>query len=147
LTSSWAAKRGRGGHAYLAINDGGRIEMFDPHTGEWSGWPPHWGEGAINRTAVGYLDADGHPVVALYDVPLQLVAADLVGNVKGHPDAYLSSLDPAATVGLSVEVTQRHTTTGRDRYRATGWRERVVDAAFADPLGDVLDTAERHEEE
>lgn len=83
LASRWSG-RGQGGHAYLAVNDGGTIYLLDPHSGQRSGWPPHWGRDAVRRTAVGYLDADGVAVNPLDgDVNRQLRDADAVGNVQG----------------------------------------------------------------
>ena len=122
LASGWARGGGRyGGHAYLAVNDGGSIHLIDPFTGERTGWPPAWGQHAVYRTAVGYLDANGDPVHPLgVDRPLQLYAADTVGDVKGHQDD-----------GARAQ---------RD-YRAQDRTTRPVDTRFAEPLPDVLDNA------
>lgn len=95
LASRWAHGDGRrGGHAYLAVNDGGQIFLVEPHTGKRSGWPPHWGQGAVDRTAVGYLDARGDAVHPLHDVPFALDAADAVGDVRG------GAADPVNILGL-----------------------------------------------
>jgi hypothetical protein len=95
LASRWAQGDGRrGGHAYVAVNDGRRIYFVEPHTREHSGWPPHWGQDAVARTAVGYLDAHGDPVYPLHDVPFQLDAADAIGDVQG------GASDPANVLGL-----------------------------------------------
>ncbi len=123
LASRWAGGS-RGGHAYLAVNEGGEIRLYDPHTRQRSGWPPHWGQDAVTHTAVGYLDADGNPVHPLDDVPLQLQldAADVVGDVKGHanePDYQRAQAE----------------------YRAQDAVTRAVDSRYADPLADVVDNA------
>ena len=81
LASRWAGGR-QGGHAYLAVNEGGEIYLVERHSGQRSGWPPHWGENAVARTAVGYLDADGNPVNPLHDVPLQLAVAEAIGESR-----------------------------------------------------------------
>jgi glycerophosphoryl diester phosphodiesterase len=85
VTSSWAGGHGRGGHAYLAVNDGGRIYLDDVFTGQRSGWPPHWGRDAVSRTAVGFLRADGTPRHELGNRPRDLAAAIAVGDVQGLP--------------------------------------------------------------
>ncbi len=124
VASSWAAGR-QGGHAYLAVNEGGQIRLYDPSTRQRSDWPPHWGQDAVSRTAVGYLDAHGNPVGRLVpDIPLQLqlAAADTVGDVKGHPD------DPDFLLGQL-------------EYRAQDPNNRFADTRYADPLGDVVDNA------
>jgi hypothetical protein len=96
------------------------IHLIDPFTGERTGWPPAWGQHAVYRTAVGYLDANGDPVHPLgVDRPLQLYAADTVGDVKGHPDEARAQRD----------------------YRAQDRTTRKVDSRFAEPLPDVLDSA------
>ncbi|WP_371815053.1 alpha/beta hydrolase [Mycobacterium sp. DL440] len=124
VVSRWAADGGRaGGHAYLAVTNGQQVQLYDPRTRQYSPWPPHWGEGAVDRTAVGYLDQNGEPVHRLsYDVPLQisLDAADAVGDVKGPP---ADSDFPARQQG----------------YRAQDPATRRVDARYAQPLGDVVD--------
>ncbi|WP_369798405.1 toxin glutamine deamidase domain-containing protein [Mycobacterium sp. URHB0044] len=120
LASRWAGGH-RGGHAYLAVNEDGEIRLYDPHTRQRSGWPPHWGQGAVAHTAVGYLDADGNPVQPVNDVPLQLQldAADLVGDVKGH------AKDPDF---------QR----AQAEYRAQDVSTREVNTRYAEPLADVV---------
>ncbi len=85
LVSSWAGGPSRGGHAYLAVLDGGRVYLEDPFTGERSPWPPYWGEGAVSHTAVGFLSATGRAVQPLAS-PWDLVAADVVGDVQGLPE-------------------------------------------------------------
>ncbi|MGX9791297.1 toxin glutamine deamidase domain-containing protein [Mycobacterium sp. MMS18-G62] len=103
LTSRWAHGGGRqGGHAYLAVNEDDKIYLVDSHTGGRTPWPPHWGQDAVARTAVGYLDADGNAVHPLHDVPLQLAAADAIGDVKGHPvdPSNGGSPDPVSRLGL-----------------------------------------------
>ncbi|MHC9297397.1 LuxR C-terminal-related transcriptional regulator [Mycobacterium sp. LTG2003] len=123
LVSSWL-KNGRswGGHAYLAVNDGGVIRLADQDTGALAGWPPKWGEGAVARTAVGYLTPDGEPVEPLHDVPLQLQPADTHGDVGSPRD---------------VPDFVRQLMEYRKKHRAA----RVVDTSHAEPLGDVLDNA------
>ncbi|MFV8048816.1 toxin glutamine deamidase domain-containing protein [Mycobacterium sp. 48b] len=96
VTSRWRGGRS-GGHAYLAVNDGDEIYLIDRETGERSGWPPHWGQAAVDRTAVGYLDANGDAVNPLHDVPLRLGAADSVGDVSGGPE------DSAVSLGDVVD--------------------------------------------
>ncbi len=85
LASRWAGGR-QGGHAYLAINVDDEIFLVDSHSGRQLGWPPYWGDGAVARTVVGYLDADGNPTHPLHDRGLQLTAADEIGDVAGHPN-------------------------------------------------------------
>ncbi|MGV9800139.1 toxin glutamine deamidase domain-containing protein [Mycobacterium sp. NPDC003449] len=123
LASRWAGGRD-GGHAYLAVNDGGQLFLVDPHTGTRSEWPPHWGQDAVDRTAVGYLDPDGNAVHSLRDAPPQvdLGAADTIGDVRGAPRQ-----DPG------FRPQQEH-------YRAQDSTTRRVDTRFAKPLGDIVDT-------
>nr|WP_231395961.1 toxin glutamine deamidase domain-containing protein [Mycobacterium sp. URHD0025] len=119
MASRWAGMR-QGGHAYLAVNDGGDIYLIDRRTGERAGWPPHWGEVAVDRTAVGFLDANGNAVDPLADVPLQLVAADAVGDVRGLPG------DP--------EFVRR-----QQQYRDERSSTREVDTRYAEPLSELVD--------
>ncbi len=117
LASRWAGGR-NGGHAYLAVNDGGEIHLYDPHTRQRSGWPPHWGENAVSRTAVGYLGAHGNPASPLtVDTALQLGAADAVGHVRGLP------ADP--------DFVRR-----QEEYRAQDPATRHVDTRYAQSLAD-----------
>ncbi|MGV0781624.1 toxin glutamine deamidase domain-containing protein [Mycolicibacterium sp. XJ775] len=122
LASRWSGSR-QGGHAYLAVNDGGQIHLFDPHTGKKSGWPPHWGEQAVDRTAVGYLDADGTAVSPLAQAPLHvsLGVADGIGDVRGH----------AADNDFHA---------GQQEYRAQDPATRRVDTTHAQPLGEIVDS-------
>ncbi len=122
LVSSWAGGRSRGGHAYVAVLDGGRVYLEDPFTGERSPWPPYWGEGAVSRTAVGFLNAKGRAVQRLDSSPDPYVAADEIGYVQGPPS------DP--------EFLRQQA-----EYRAQDRATRRVDTRYADPLGDVLDNA------
>ncbi|HET6734020.1 toxin glutamine deamidase domain-containing protein [Mycobacterium sp.] len=123
LASRWAdTGRHQAGHAYLARNIGGAIFLIDPFTGERSGWPPYWGEDAVARTAVGYLDSNGNPVHSLHDVPLQLAAAKTIGHVQGHPD--------------DSDFSRRQA-----EYRAQDPITRRVDTRYAEPLGPVVDSA------
>ena len=120
LASRWAGGR-NGGHAYLAINEGGQIHLYDPHTRQRSGWPPHWGENAVSRTAVGYLGVHGNPMSPLsVDASLQLRAADAVGHVRGLP------ADP--------DFVRR-----QEEYRAQDPATRHVDSRYAQSLADVID--------
>jgi GNAT superfamily N-acetyltransferase len=123
LVSRWAGGR-HGGHAYLAVNEAGDIYLYDPHSGERSSWPPHWGQDAVSHTAAGYLKPDGSPEHALDHTALQqqLAHADAVGDVLGHP------VDPDFL---------------RDQanYRAQDPVTRIVDSRYADPLGDIVDDA------
>ncbi|CRZ17740.1 toxin glutamine deamidase domain-containing protein [Mycolicibacterium neworleansense] len=122
LASRWAGDR-QGGHAYLAVNDGGQIYLVDPHTGKRSGWPPHWGQQAVDRTAVGYLDADGAAVRPLQQAPLHvsLGVADGIGDVRGH----------AADNDFPAR---------QQAYRAQDPATRQVDATYAEPLGEIVDS-------
>ncbi|WP_237165069.1 alpha/beta hydrolase, partial [Mycolicibacterium peregrinum] len=119
LTSRWAGVR-QGGHAYLAVNDGGEIYLVDQRTGQRSGWPPHWGQTAVDRTAVGYLDEHGNAVAPLRDRPSQLADASAVGDVRGLRD------DP--------DFVRR-----QQEYRAQDQSTRTVDTRYADPIGDLID--------
>jgi len=121
LASTWVGVR-VGGHAYLAVNDGGEIYLMEPRTGRRSGWPPHWGEVAVSRTAVGYLNEQGDPIAPLHDVPLQLAAADAIGDVQGTPDD--SDFRRA-----------------QEDYRAQDPTTRRAETQYAEPLGDVVDNA------
>jgi len=121
LVSSWAGGQSRGGHAYLAVLDGGRVYLEDPFTGERSPWPPYWGEGAVSHTAVGFLNANGRAVQPLAS-QWDLVAADMVGDVAGHPD------------DADFQRAQQD-------YRGQDRKTRRVDTRYAEPLGDVLDNA------
>lgn len=122
LTSQWAGGR-QGGHAYLAVKVDGQVQLYDPHTRKYSPWPPHWGRHAVAQTAVGYLQTNGDPVGPMtVDVPLQLDAADAVGNVQGpqsDPDFFRRQAE----------------------YRAQEPANRLVDTRYAEPLGDVVDNA------
>ncbi|WP_430755428.1 toxin glutamine deamidase domain-containing protein [Mycolicibacterium septicum] len=123
VVSRWSADGGRqGGHAYLAVTDGEQVQLYDPRTRQYSPWPPHWGEGAVDRTAVGYLDENGEPVDPIGDEPVQvsLRAADSVGDVKGLPDAD----------GFPAR---------QQEYRAQDQTTRRVDSSYAQPLGEIID--------
>jgi hypothetical protein len=120
LVSRWTDGR-RGGHAYLAENINREIWVYDPHTGDRTGWPPPWWPDAVERTAVGYLDPAGNPVDPLgIDATRQLSPAEEVGDVQGHPDD-------------QDFVDQQRA------YRARHPKHRQVDTGFADPIGDVVD--------
>ncbi|OCB52241.1 hypothetical protein A5722_28650 [Mycobacterium vulneris] len=122
LTSQWAGGR-EGGHAYLAVKVDGEVQLYDPHTRKYSPWPPHWGQHAVSQTAVGYLQANGKAVGPMtVDVPLQLDAADAVGNVQG----------PQADPDFARKQAE---------YRAQDPATRLVDTRYAEPLGDVVDNA------
>ncbi|WP_329604374.1 alpha/beta hydrolase [Mycolicibacterium fortuitum] len=122
LTSQWAGGR-QGGHAYLAVKVDGEVRLYDPHTRKYSPWPPHWGRHAVTQTAVGYLQTNGDPVGPMtVDIPLQLDAADAVGNVQGPQS------DP--------DFARRQA-----EYRAQDPADRLVDTRYAEPLGDVVDNA------
>jgi GNAT superfamily N-acetyltransferase len=110
----------------LAIVDGGEIHLLDPITGERSGWPPYWGEGAVSRTAVGFLDSEGRPVQRLDGSADELVAADAVGHVQGQP----AEPNPAAS---------------QDEYRAQDRTTRRVDTRYAEPLGDIVDNLDQQQ--
>ncbi|MGV0742982.1 alpha/beta hydrolase, partial [Mycolicibacterium sp. XJ870] len=85
LVSAWSGGQDQGGHAYLAVNDDGQLFLEDPTTGRRTPWPPGWGQDAVLRTAVGYLDPQGRAVDSFQGRPQQLVAAAAVGDVQGHP--------------------------------------------------------------
>ncbi|WP_445271076.1 toxin glutamine deamidase domain-containing protein, partial [Streptomyces sp. DSM 41634] len=72
------------GHAYMAVNIVGRVYLFDPHTRQYSGWPPHWGQDAVTQTAVGYLHSNGDPVQR--GRWHNQFAAAAIGRVQGLPD-------------------------------------------------------------
>jgi hypothetical protein len=110
-----------GGHAAFAVNDGGRIFVEERIDGRMvrSPWPPQWGQRAVGRIAVGYLNSDGFAVHPLHDVPLQLAAADAIGDVKGHPK------DP----NFAQE---------QKDYRREKRTIRAVNTRYADPLRNVL---------
>ncbi|MHC9297142.1 toxin glutamine deamidase domain-containing protein [Mycobacterium sp. LTG2003] len=120
LVSSWPGGTHQGGHAYLAVMDDGQIYLMDPLTGERSGWPPYWGDDGVSRTAVGYLRANGRPVLPFDGSPEQLAAAEAIGNVQGAPK-YSEYLE------LQAE------------YRATDPVVREVDSRYADPANEVVD--------
>ncbi|WP_322786874.1 toxin glutamine deamidase domain-containing protein [Mycolicibacterium septicum] len=123
VVSRWSADGGRqGGHAYLAVTDGEQVQLYDPRTRQYSPWPPHWGEGAVDRTAVGYLDENGAPVHPIGDEPVQvsLRAADSVGDVKGLPDAD----------GFLAR---------QQEYRTQDPTTRRVDSRYLEPLGHIVD--------
>nr|WP_234793515.1 alpha/beta hydrolase [Mycolicibacterium porcinum] len=122
LTSQWAGGP-QGGHAYLAVKVDGKVQLYDPHTRKYSPWPPHWGQHAVSQTAVGYLQTNGKAVGPMtVDVPLQLDAADAVGNVQG----------PQADPDFARKQAE---------YRAQDPATRLVDTRYAEPLGDVVDNA------
>ncbi|OBK21562.1 hypothetical protein A5634_09995 [Mycobacterium asiaticum] len=85
MVSRWSGGPEQGGHAYVAINEGGAVHLYEQvgDRFEQNGWPPAWGESAVDRTAVGYLDRYGNPVDPLDGDPAQLQAAELVGDVAG----------------------------------------------------------------
>ncbi len=120
LASRWAeGGEKQGGHAYLAVNENGVVRLRNLKTGESEGWPPSWGEGAVSRTAVAYLDEHGDPPPELRDNP-DRSAADAIGDVQGLRD------DP--------DFPRR-----QEDYRAQNLTRRRVDARYADPVGEVLD--------
>ncbi|MGC5249453.1 toxin glutamine deamidase domain-containing protein [Gordonia sp. DT219] len=85
IASRWAADgEGLGGHAYVAVNDGGVVHLVDPITGARLGWPPHWGEQNVGVVVAGYFHPDGsavHPLVG----EAGLHAAFEVGEVGAGP--------------------------------------------------------------
>ncbi|OBJ52929.1 hypothetical protein A9W95_19315 [Mycobacterium sp. 1423905.2] len=85
LASRWIGADQQGGHAYVAVNERGSVHLYERvgERFERSGWPPYWGEGAVDRTAVGYLDRHGHPLEPLDGRTGQLRAAEDVGIVTG----------------------------------------------------------------
>ncbi|MBN7482859.1 glycohydrolase toxin TNT-related protein [Mycobacteroides abscessus] len=83
VASRWAGGH-EGGHVVLAVNRGGEIHLVDRSAGvEHGGWPPSWGDRAVDRVAVGYFDAQGNPVARL-EGDHSLRAADAVGDVAGR---------------------------------------------------------------
>ena len=127
------------GHTYFARNIKGKIFLFDPNTGQYSPWPPYWGQKAVGRTAVGYFYGAKRPQgVALGDpvrpvdgdAPARRSAADAIGFVKGHAEEPDFSRRQA-------EYRQGPTRTTDSTEAAT----RRVDTRYAEPLGDVVDNA------
>jgi transcriptional regulator with XRE-family HTH domain len=90
LVSEWAdGGPGEGGHAYLAEKDADGIWLFDPTTGRQSPWPPWWGQDAVLRIAVGYLNDKGRPRRPFDGISDRLAAADGIfvrGPSAGRPD-------------------------------------------------------------
>jgi hypothetical protein len=87
LASRWSGGPQQGGHAYVAVNEGGTVHLHQrvgDHF-ERSGWPPAWGEHAVDGTAVGYLDRHGSPIEPLVGHAHQLAAALAVGDLAGEP--------------------------------------------------------------
>ncbi|WP_205873998.1 toxin glutamine deamidase domain-containing protein [Mycobacterium camsae] len=86
LASQWAAGPRQGGHAYVAVNEGGTVHLYERVGDRYEplGWPPLWGERAVQATAVGYLDRKGNALDPLDGRPGQLEAADAVGDVAGE---------------------------------------------------------------
>lgn len=126
LTSRWAVGR-QPGHAYLALNNDNQIYYYDPHTRKLSPWPPPWDAATVARTAVGYLDRNGDAVRPLHDVPLQLAAADTIGDVKGPVD--------------DSDFSRRQA-----EYRRQDPRTRLAQARFAQTVREVMadpDTADQ----
>lgn len=122
LALRWTDGR-HGGHAAFVVNDGGRVfleERIDGRTVR-SRWPPDWAPQATGRMAVGYLDSDGFAVHPLHDVPLQLAAADAIGDVRGVPDP-----------------------DQQQQYRAEDRTIREVNTRYVDNLREVLRDAARH---
>lgn len=101
------------------------MHLYDPRTRQYSPWPPYWGEDAVDRIAVGYLDENGEPIHRIGEEPVQvsLHAADSVGDVKG----------PSADGDFAARQ--------RD-YRAEDPATRRVDTRYADPLGEAVDSAD-----
>ncbi|MEZ0363590.1 alpha/beta hydrolase [Mycobacterium sp. pUA109] len=86
LASKWAGAGEQGGHAYTAENHNGKIHLVEHRpdgTSVRSGWPPHWGQHAVEKTAVGYFDPHGNPVDPLTGRHGELRAAEGVGDVAG----------------------------------------------------------------
>lgn len=106
LASRWAGGPEMGGHAYVAVNEGGTVhlyERFGDHF-ERSGWPPYWGEAAVDSTAVGYLDHNGNPVAPLDDRGRGLEAATAVGDVAGHPSEPPAPHHPTGVMAIGDPV-------------------------------------------
>ncbi|OMC13548.1 LuxR C-terminal-related transcriptional regulator [Mycobacterium sp. SP-6446] len=73
-----------GGHMFLARKVGpDEIRFVDPKTGEDSLWPPPYGESAVQRMVVGYLDDTGQAVKPLHDKPADIAPARRLGRVAG----------------------------------------------------------------
>ena len=125
LALRWTDGR-HGGHAAFLVNDGGRIFLQERIGGQTvrSPWPPHWAHQATGRMAVGYLDSDGFAVHPLHDVPLQLAAADAIGDVRGVPSD-------------SDFVRQQ------ENYRREDRTTREVNTRYVDALRDVVRDAVR----
>ncbi len=116
LTSVWANGPRQGGHAYLAVNDNGRVYLEDPDTGERTPWPPPWGQDAVVRSAVAFLDAKGNATNPLQDTR-QLVAAAAVATFRAIPTVRL-----VRRTRRSAGNTCRHRRTWRTRpWKSAGW--------------------------
>lgn len=102
-----------GGHVVLAVNRGGEIHLVDRAAGiERGGWPPSWGDRAVDRVAVGYFDAHGNPVARMGGEH-SLAAADAVGDVAGRrlydhtPGEPTVRLRPDLSAREGLAVTER----------------------------------------
>lgn len=103
LASKWSGESG--GHAYVARNDGGVVHLYEKVGDKivQSGWPPHWGEHAVDKTAVGYLDRQGNPLDPVDSAPSRLSPADEIGDVAGK--RRLNSNGPGFPAELVTKAT------------------------------------------
>ncbi|HCS56765.1 MAG TPA: hypothetical protein DIW80_05470 [Gordonia polyisoprenivorans] len=121
IASRWAGDaEGLGGHAYVAVNDGGAVHLVDPVTGARSGWPPHWGEENVGIVVAGYFHPHGTAVHPLFG-EAGLHAALEVGEVGAGPRSRW--IDPGRGEPVSV-IERRDLGVGVD---GTPVRERIFD--------------------
>lgn len=84
VTVSWADSN-ENGHVFLAENNNGRIEFYDPATGERHPWPPTYTH--VNAVASSVINPDGtpaHPVDPAVDPSPYDEASAAVGDVDGN---------------------------------------------------------------
>lgn len=118
LVSKWAGDGEVGGHAYVARNDNGTVHLYE-QIGDRivrSGWPPRWGEPAVDKTAVGYFDRHGNPVETLSGHLEQLRAADEIGDVAGQ--RRLESDGPANPATITDKTSGHSVTVARSEQVA-----------------------------
>ncbi|RIT44435.1 DUF4237 domain-containing protein [Mycobacteroides abscessus] len=139
VASRWAGGH-EGGHVVLAVNRGGEIHLVDRSAGvEHGGWPPSWGDRAVDRVAVGYFDAHGNPVARL-EGDHSLRAADAVGDVAGRrlydsaPEEPAVHLRPDLSAREGLAVTER---------RFPDWTAHILPDGLNKQLASMSETAAR----